>query len=231
MSHTIVRETSNEAGEKILRGKSLNSGVGIFNGQSLNSMRKSFVGAPGWWEGENKTQGEEKIERVTEMGCDNVSFSLVSLHRWWVNMRAARRRKAGGESWSAEQEQEVIAKWLQETVCGPEGYWFASWSEKICAGQPLRCLPSKCQVLCKAFPLDSVSQQCTPTRVRCNYPDFNFDLLALLPHAVWPLGPLKKPAPTLHLVVFFNVALLKTTLQSWLMVQDCFCYENFMYFS
>lgn len=67
--------------KKILRGKSLNSGVGIFNDQSLNSMRKSFVGASGWWEGENKTQKEEKIERVTKMGCDNVSFGLVSLHR------------------------------------------------------------------------------------------------------------------------------------------------------
>lgn len=46
----------------------------------LNSMRKSFVGALGWWEGENKTQGEEKRERVTEMDCDNVSFGLVRLH-------------------------------------------------------------------------------------------------------------------------------------------------------
>lgn len=60
----------------ILRGKSLNSGVGIFNGQSRNS----FVGASGWWEGENKSQAEEKTERVTEMGCDNVSFGLVRLH-------------------------------------------------------------------------------------------------------------------------------------------------------
>lgn len=42
-------------------------------------MRKSFVGASGWWEGENKMKGEERIERVTEMGCDNVSFGLVSL--------------------------------------------------------------------------------------------------------------------------------------------------------
>lgn len=81
MSHTIVRETSNEAGEKkILRGKSLNSGAGIFNGQSLNSVRKNLLlGASGWWEAENKTQEEEKIERVTEMGCDNVSFGLVRL--------------------------------------------------------------------------------------------------------------------------------------------------------
>lgn len=42
MSHTIVRETSNEAGEKILRAKSLNSGVGILNDHTLNAMRKSF---------------------------------------------------------------------------------------------------------------------------------------------------------------------------------------------
>lgn len=97
MSHTIVRETSNEAGEKkILRGKSLNSGAGIFNGQSLNSVRKNLLlGASGWWEAENKTQEEEKIERVTEMGCDNVSFGLVRLLGWWVNMRAARKKKGG----------------------------------------------------------------------------------------------------------------------------------------
>lgn len=130
MSHTIVRETSNEAGGKILRGKSLNSGVGILNSQSLNSMRKSFVGASGWWEGENKTQEEEKIERVTEMGCDNVSFGLVSLHRWRVNVRAARRRKAGGEGWSTQQEQEVVAKRLEKTDDGLKGCWFTSWSGK-----------------------------------------------------------------------------------------------------
>lgn len=60
MSHTIVRESSNEAGEKILRGKSLNSRVGIFNSQLLNSMGKSFVEALGWWEGENKKTGRRK---------------------------------------------------------------------------------------------------------------------------------------------------------------------------
>ena len=57
------------------------SGVGIFNSESLNSKRNCSVEALGWWEGENKTQEEEKIERVTEMGCDNVSFGLVSLHK------------------------------------------------------------------------------------------------------------------------------------------------------
>lgn len=59
-------------------------------------MRKNLLlGASGWWEAENKTQEEEKIERVTEMGCDNVSFGLVRLLGWWVNMRAARKKKGG----------------------------------------------------------------------------------------------------------------------------------------
>lgn len=131
MSHTIVRETSNEAGEKILRAKSLNSGVGILNDHTLNAMRKSFfgfflLGAWGRWEGENKKRGEEKIEWVTEMGCDNVSFGLVSpqmMSEYEGSWKKKGRRgepehktRAGG---SCQVDKNIVKR------------------VKICVGQPL----------------------------------------------------------------------------------------------
>lgn len=50
----------------------------FFNEKSFCWSQRLVVGGGG---GENKTQEEEKIERVTEMGCDNVSSGLVGLHR------------------------------------------------------------------------------------------------------------------------------------------------------
>lgn len=124
MSHTIVRETSNEAGKKILRGKSLNSRVGIFNGQSLNSLRNSFVGASGGWGG-----GGRKARASDWDGLRQCQL--------WSGQPAQTMTEYEG-SWEKKGRRgHQNREWLEEDVLEPWSLLLHVLLEKMCAGQPL----------------------------------------------------------------------------------------------
>lgn len=72
-------------------------------------------------------------------------------------------------------------RWMEETDGGPGGRRF-TWG--VSARRSLLSLPFKYEALGETFPLDSVSQQCTPAHVQSSYPDFPSDPLPPLPHAV-----------------------------------------------
>lgn len=189
MSHTIVRETSNEAGEKILRAKSLNSGVGILNDHTLNSMRKSFfffffvtsfrpVGGREQNAGRRKDwvsdwDGLWQCQLWSGQPAQMMSEYMGSWKKKGRRAEPEHKTRAGG---GCQVDKDIVKR------------------VKFCVGQPL-CSLLVSGALGDTFFLDLVGQQCSPARVQSRYPDFAFDPLALLLHAAWPLGLLYNLAP------------------------------------
>lgn len=235
MSHTIVRETSNEAGEKNIKRKILTLKswhiqwpVSEFN-EKILCWSFRLVGGRKQKRREKKRLSEWLRWAVT---VSALVWSACTDDEWmWGQLGEERQERRGWGGGGGRLKNIIRAgggwrRWF--TALGVAGSHLDL--ENLCRDKLFT--PYWISTMFSARPslltlwVSGALQLMYKTATQI----FAFDLLALLPRAVWPLGPLEKLTPlSIWLKFFFfpTVRLLKTNLQSWWMLQDCFLLWEF----